>query len=790
MDSERDLLVTITSPEPELLASAQALHAELEESSDRPNRQLLMELGEVLFRIAFPLAEAVDDLAHRLAVAAQAPGTKPLRLWLHATQPDLGRLPWEYLCLTEGAVACCRRAGLDMSKHEPHTTNPTRQTFVALHPGVSLVRAAERQRRHARLERLGKLRVLIAWANPGPCEDGSGWPHIEGLAREVEAIENALRGLKPGFVEWKVLARANRGSLQKEMSAWKPHVLHFAGHGAYPGAFDDLGDVEEPALVLELKKLTLKRRHDYLNAEELRAWCAAAETLVVVLNSCWGARSGPNFPGIAQALVAAEPGPGVPVVVAHQFPILQTCAVRFPLLFYENIADALGVEEAVDTFRQDLVCNSMHGHFDPGWGVPVVFLGVEDSHLFRTMQADPYPMNFRAILQQYADQVPRPFLRAKVDAFLQRPAGGIFHLVAAPGTGKTAFLARWVHDDPKVVHFFYRATSGTTNPDECMNGVYDGLRARYGLVEEKNAGGQQSSPRRRLDNLLEHVSAECQRRGRKEVILIDALDEAGRSPSDRKSAAEVLPADLPPHVFLVVTSRPGPEADKLRLRPDVEQYVLDQDSPELQHDLAVFAARELAGRVADAEPQTIERISALLAARVRANFLILKCFLRRVLEGGPLPINRLEAAARELTDSVEEEYDRYFDKLRLDVTAAEMESVFKMLGAFAFSFSPITQEMVCGAFALSSWHWQMGFNHLCQFLERGGIRQAERGAQTYRLYHQTFQEYLNKKLATDRVQVQRTWADYGLGWRKLKDYPRLYALRHLPRHLLEASKES
>jgi hypothetical protein len=791
MDPERDVLVPIATADPQLLADAQKHHKDLETTYHLPNRRLLMDLGETLFQLAFPTKEAVEDLAQRLAVAAQAPGTRPLRLWLHATDPELALLPWEYLCLTGPAVTACRRAGLKLDKCEPNTTNPSPESFLALHPTITLVRSAQTEPRQGRLERLGKLKVLVAWANPGPCEDGSGWGNIDGLAREVEAIGKALGdvGLRP-LVEWKVLEQVNRASLQRELADWKPHVLHFAGHGAIPGGADDPGDLAEPALVLELKKPTPKRRHDYLNAEELRDWCAQAGTLLVVLNACWGARTGRNFAGIAQVLVAGEPGPGVPVVVAHQFPILQTNAVGFPLPFYDNVARALSIEEAVSTVRHDLVRNRDHGHFDPSWGVPVVFLGVQDSQLFRTVQVDPYPTHFRPLLQQYEDQVPRPFLQKKVAAFLAERPSGIFHLIAAPGTGKTAFLARWVQDDPSVVHAFYRAPE-YTNPDHCINALYDGLRGRHGLVEEKR-GEPTAGPRRRLDRTLELVSADCQRRGRKEVILIDALDEAGRSPSDQKSAAEVLPGrgELPPHVYLLVTSRPGPEADKLSGRPDVEQYVLDQDNPELQGDLPVFAAAQLAGRVTDAGGEAIARLSADLAARVRANFLVLKCFLHRVLKNGPVSLQVLEAEARDLTDSVEAEYQTYFERLRHALPAGEMASTFAMLGAFAFACSPITEGMACAAFALPSWEWYTGFNRVCQFLERSSLRQAEGGAQPYRLFHQTFQEYLARTLASDRAAAQRAWAEYCLGWRKLKDYPRLYALRHLPRHLLEASKES
>ena len=62
----------------------------------------------IMFRLAFPHPDAVVNLAVELASAVSAGAT--LRLWLHAPTPELALLPWEYLCLTEGAVgACCQQ---------------------------------------------------------------------------------------------------------------------------------------------------------------------------------------------------------------------------------------------------------------------------------------------------------------------------------------------------------------------------------------------------------------------------------------------------------------------------------------------------------------------------------------------------------------------------------------------------------------------------------------------------------------------------------------------------------
>src|SRR5262249_35502512 len=155
------------------------------------------------------------------------------------------------------------------------------------------------------------------------------WGNIAGLETEVAAILRSLDRLPRSHAEKCELAHATRESLGRMLAEWKPHVLHFAGHGGFPDLDDPEGDLDAPSLVLESAP-EKKRRHAYLTATELRALCAQAGVQVVVLNCCWGGRSTPDFTGVAHTLTAAGEGTRpVPVVVAHQMPIGQSTAVGF-----------------------------------------------------------------------------------------------------------------------------------------------------------------------------------------------------------------------------------------------------------------------------------------------------------------------------------------------------------------------------------------------------------------------------------------------------------------------------
>jgi hypothetical protein len=791
------LFVTVSKPDDELLALALQRQQELEAYtswSEQSRSGFLMHLGENLFRLAFPTEATLGNFIATFAGVVKAKDAL-LRLWVQANDPSLTMLPWEYLCLTADAVACCQNEGLRLAKYQPHTGLPEPATFLALHPHVSLVRQARPAPPAAQLERLGRLRILVAWVNPA----ADPWLDIAGIELEAAAIRASLERLPATHVEVRVLGHATPAGLRQVLEAWKPHVLHYAGHGAFPD-LDDPGDLSAPSLVLEGKHAPGKRRYSYLTDAELRSLCSRHGVQVVVLNACWGARVSHTFTGLARALSGDGEGSPVPVVVAHQMAIGQSAAAGFSGPFYQNLAVARPVEEGVRTFRQD-AARGPHGCGVPDWGIPVVFLGVRDSALFRSDRVDAYPLNFGELIRQHVPIVGRHFLRADVARFQEERPSGIFLLTAPPGTGKTAFLAQCCEGDPvgrignpsypagEPVHFFYRATAGVTDPDECVKVLHQGLLGRHGILDE-NPTNDRVELRRRLSNLLKEVSARCARNGWKELLLIDALDEANQTAADRKNAVEVLPESLPPHVYFLIAGRPVPLAESLARRGDVYRFHLDPASAENRRDAADFCVRELRGRVRGADETTVNRLAERLAEQTDGNFLVLKLFLSAESLGQEMTVADLERAAERLTGSVEKQYETFFERATRSVAddPDKLDLFYRVLGAFGTAHAPVTAEQVCAAFGLRRAPWDWAFGRISQFLERGGVRQEEQGALTYRLYHETFREFLIKKLSSDLPDCHRRWAERGLRWRELQGYEQLYALRHLPRHLIAASK--
>ncbi len=58
----------------------------------------------------------------------------------------------------------------------------------------------------------------------------------------------------------------------------------------------------------------------------------------------------------------------------------------------------------------------------------------------------------------------------------------------------------------------------------------------------------------------------------------------------------------------------------------------------------------------------------------------------------------------------------------------------------------------------------------------------------YRLYHFSFREFILTKVHPDLAPYHRRWAKLLDQWQELDGHERDYALRHLPRHLIESER--
>jgi hypothetical protein len=153
--------------------------------------------------------------------------------------------------------------------------------------------------------------------------------------------------------------------------------------------------------------------------------------------------------------------------------------------------------------------------------------------------------------------------QSRIIAFAAQETPGYLLIEANAGYGKTALMAQMIHRwqqgewegaSPRLAYFLIRAEGGRNTPDAFLQAVNSQLLDLLGLP-----GGVPSdlpSLRTQFSQLWPRAVAEATAE-RPLLLLVDALDEMS---GDGVTVADLLPDGLGPHVHVVVTSRPNPEA--------------------------------------------------------------------------------------------------------------------------------------------------------------------------------------------------------------------------------------
>ena len=157
--------------------------------------------------------------------------------------------------------------------------------------------------------------------------------------------------------------------------------------------------------------------------------------------------------------------------------------------------------------------------------------------------------------------VGREYIYDQIDEYLKDesfPSGYII-LKGEPGIGKTALMANLV-DERKWIHHF--VTEVTDSTESFLANICSQLIVKYELPYSKLPECQ---PEQRIltyrkfidEDLLPQAIAKVKdnKEDNTVVILVDALDEAKRSPLDGELNILGLPKALPQGVFFIVTSR-------------------------------------------------------------------------------------------------------------------------------------------------------------------------------------------------------------------------------------------
>ncbi len=317
-----------------LVSSAVVRRAPTED--ERPVRELGQRLFEAL----------IADEVRALYVASRQRAKENggvLRLVLRVRPPELARLPWEFLF------------------------DPSRQDYLGL--TMPLVRYLQVLAPRQPLRVAAPLRILGMVARPGDL-------HALDAGEEQQRLQVALAGLqREGLVELGWVAGQTYRDLEDALDEGPWHMFHFVGHGGYDRVADEgtLALADDAGLT------------DPVGADDISRLLAEHHPLrLVVLNACDTGRgsAADAFSSTAAALIRRE----VPAVVAMQFEITDSAAIRFAQTFYQHVAKRRPVDDSVMRARRAL---RLAKNDTLEWGTPVLYLRAPDGRIFDAPIAPP-----------------------------------------------------------------------------------------------------------------------------------------------------------------------------------------------------------------------------------------------------------------------------------------------------------------------------------------------------------------------------------------------------------------
>jgi hypothetical protein len=163
-------------------------------------------------------------------------------------------------------------------------------------------------------------------------------------------------------------------------------------------------------------------------------------------------------------------------------------------------------------------------------------------------QSEPSEKIKRALIpfsiSQYTQHfVGRAFLDKALDKFLSSHDRGYWILKGEPGIGKTSWAAHLVAVRGYVYHFF-DSIQGIIRAEQAIKNIAAQLIHKHGLVDLEPLLDH-PEPSALLSEVLSRVSEKITPLSKKEIIVIDALDEAEPPSQTGSSNVMRLPASLP-----------------------------------------------------------------------------------------------------------------------------------------------------------------------------------------------------------------------------------------------------
>lgn len=369
-----------------------------------------------------------------------------------------------------------------------------------------------------------------------------------------------------------------------------------------------------------------------------------------------------------------------------------------------------------------------------------------------------YPTEFQQLMREKSDNfVARQFVFAAITDFLRHFNRGYFTLIGAPGSGKSAILAKYAIENPAVIYYSAQV-SDKNRVDQFLPTICTQLIDRYSLDDNLTT---EDSPYTSLPSnatqgswffsfLLQKISARLQP-DRRLIIVIDALDAIDRSSQPLTSNLFYLPRYLPKRVYFLLSRRPFAR-DKAGLFVETPSQIFNlEDYPEqnledlrsyIQHYLTLGEVGANLKSWLTAHHLTEEEFSQRLTAQSENNFTYLSQILPAIASAFyPQPFS-----FEPLPPGLEAYYQSHLQRMSgRSLSAVELGVMHSLVALTSQpplrSLGGISAELIAKTIHEDEYEVEKVLENWFEFLQWQQIG----GETLYSLYHSSFRDWLSKQ---------------------------------------------
>lgn len=332
----------------------------------------------------------------------------------------------------------------------------------------------------------------------------------------------------------------------------------------------------------------------------------------------------------------------------------------------------------------------------------------------------------------------------QIDDVVKTRDSAYCHVLAHPGVGKTALMARLVRDGNYIHHFNIR-TRGVVSPKAFLGNICARLIARYQLRAEPRENAYEDGSY--LSELLHEAALRCG--NQKVVIVADALDESDTSLLLTGTNPLFLPSALPRGVIIVVASRPERETRPVRewrpvtVNAECEQVVIgidhlgEDNMADIRAYLESWSAKEgIAGYMSRFGYDAAAFVEEL-ACLSEGNFMYLRHVLPAIDSG---QLNDRELASLPL--GLLAYYDDHLERMKDEDLGLWYRYRLPVIGAFVrLSSRPLTVTAIAAMTGIEEGIVWDTLRRWSAFVAAEPVPGSNR-LLAYRIYHASFAEYL------------------------------------------------